>query len=270
MAVGVVVQQADAQPQDTLQPQIGTQPLLDVAARKAGIAVGVEQALARRHAQARAVDIDRAALEDPVARFAEKPGIVAQQARQIIVERRRIFPAPAIAAIIERDERVSAIDNQRPGVAQPDVEKGGNQYLRAIASPVARRGGGFLVCAHQPNRLAPPSGMDRAGKGSDFAARALQIVGPQIGRARIADPDAIMRRPFGRHPHRHCPTLLLSRAPAAQRIGMVAISDTAALLHDRVPDGNAPSARQASSPQHRHDKWAAPAGSRPVSGAIFR
>ena len=67
MAIGMVMREAVAQPQHAPDAEIAGEPRLDVGAGEVRIAVGIEQALLGGDGEAGAVDIERAALEDPVA-----------------------------------------------------------------------------------------------------------------------------------------------------------------------------------------------------------
>ena len=66
MAVGMIVDQPVAQPQQPFDPQVAVEPCLDLLPRQMRVAVGVEQALFGGDAKTGAVDIDRAAFEHPV------------------------------------------------------------------------------------------------------------------------------------------------------------------------------------------------------------
>jgi hypothetical protein len=63
VAVRLVVDDAAPEPDDALGAEVVAQHALDLAARKRGVAVGVEQALFCCQHSALAVDVDRAALE---------------------------------------------------------------------------------------------------------------------------------------------------------------------------------------------------------------
>ncbi|PAV93554.1 hypothetical protein WR25_12586 [Diploscapter pachys] len=67
MAIGMVVQQAVTQPDDTRIAQILAQPALDIGLGHRRVAIGIEQALFGRHHRAGTVTVDRAAFQHPVA-----------------------------------------------------------------------------------------------------------------------------------------------------------------------------------------------------------
>jgi hypothetical protein len=75
--VGVVADDAVAQPQHLADAEQQPQALLDLGARQAGVAVLVQQALLGGQHRAGAVDVDRAALEDQPAREAGTPSAAA-------------------------------------------------------------------------------------------------------------------------------------------------------------------------------------------------
>src|SRR3546814_7189613 len=66
MAVGVVVQEAVAEPEDAVEAEIARQPRLDLVPTHAFVAVRVQEALLGGDGEAGTVDIDRAAFQDPI------------------------------------------------------------------------------------------------------------------------------------------------------------------------------------------------------------
>jgi hypothetical protein len=66
MAVGVVVDEAVAEPHDAVRAKVALQPLLNHFLGQARVAVRIEQALFGCEENAGAVAIDRAAFQDPV------------------------------------------------------------------------------------------------------------------------------------------------------------------------------------------------------------
>jgi hypothetical protein len=69
MAIGMIADQSGTEPQHTLDAKSETQLGLDIVAGHIGVAVRVQQALFGRNQQACPVYVDRAALEDHVARL---------------------------------------------------------------------------------------------------------------------------------------------------------------------------------------------------------
>ena len=66
MAVGMVVHQAAAEPQDAVDAQILPQPRLDVLAREEGVPVGVQQALAGGQERPLPIVVQRSAFQNDV------------------------------------------------------------------------------------------------------------------------------------------------------------------------------------------------------------
>src|SRR3546814_6714211 len=109
---------------DTLFPYttlFRSKPGLDLPFRHAGIAIGVEQALFGRDRQAGAVDVDRPALENPVGRPERRMGQPCDGGGDGVVIGQVIFTAPAVESEIDGGQPSLAPDEDRPGVAQPDV-----------------------------------------------------------------------------------------------------------------------------------------------------
>ena len=66
MAVGVVVEQALAEPDDSLETEIVLEAALNVFVGRSGIAIGVQKALLGRHDRARSVAVDRSTFKHPI------------------------------------------------------------------------------------------------------------------------------------------------------------------------------------------------------------
>ena len=86
-------------------PEVRPQPRLDLAAREERVAVGVEQALLGGDGKAGAVDVDRAAFQDPVGAADVQPGALAEPAADRVVAGQIVFAAPAVEA--EADRRLA-------------------------------------------------------------------------------------------------------------------------------------------------------------------
>ena len=175
MAVGMIVQQPVAQPDHAGQPQILGQPLLDRGFVQLGVAVGVEQALARGHDQTGAVAIDRAPFQHPVACRGGEAAILGQPPADRVVARQIVFPAPAVE--LEQPGRAVAGDD-RPGIAQPDVAERLYHHVRHIARHGARRIRRLAIGGDQDHPFAPAIGMNRTRKGQHLLTRRLQILFP--------------------------------------------------------------------------------------------
>src|SRR5205085_382758 len=104
--------------------------------------------------------------------------------------------APAVELEAHRDVPAGAADDDRAGVAQPDV-----------AERLVKYGGGrgrlpcrsdrFRAFGDEPDLFALALGPDGAGKGGGLGARRLEIRAPIFLMARKADPDEGVGSPFG-------------------------------------------------------------------------
>jgi hypothetical protein len=106
-----------------------------------------------------------------------------------------IFAAPAVEAEALRPSAAARSNNDRAGVAQPDVaewlddDRGERRQLAGARSCVFVRG-------DQPNFLACPSGVNRSRKNGDFAFSRLQVGEPQLRIGRESYPHRLVRRPL--------------------------------------------------------------------------
>ena len=197
MAVGMVVEQPFAEPEQPLDAEVLAQPGLDLLAAHARIAVRVEQALLGGDGEAGAVDVDRAALQDPVAADRLDAGAFGQAQPDRVVALQLIFAAPAVEAEASR-------------LAGPACPSGRSARCRAARcrrtapeapSRTAPARGPPGPKPDRPRPGAPPRPRRRHGpprRRPRPPPRRLEIVLPQLGVARKADPDPFMRRPFGR------------------------------------------------------------------------
>ncbi len=133
MAVGMVVDQAVAQPDDPRRAQIAHQPFFDLLLVEAGIAVRVEQALFGGDEDARPVTVDRSALQDPVGGSARQAGILAKTRTDRVIAGQLIFAAPAVEPEIDAAPLLARTDDDRCGVADPDVAERLDDHVAAAA-----------------------------------------------------------------------------------------------------------------------------------------
>jgi hypothetical protein len=101
-------------------------------------------------------------------------------------------PQPLNAEIVRH---VVAADD-RAGIAQPDVAERLDDDRAAWPTCVLGGLRGFLVGGDEDHLLARPPAWT-ADEGGDFGARGLEVREPQFGMAGKADPDGVVRRPFG-------------------------------------------------------------------------
>ena len=200
MAVGMVVEQAARRARaggrcrDPSRSRASTSAL-----RQAGIAVRVEQALLGGDGEAGAVDVDRAALQHPVVRGGRR-------GRALSASRRPIVSSPGSSYLppqpLKRKRAAApaagALEDDRPGVAQPDVAErlvdDGRERRQPRAPPRPRPDRRRPAAPPRPRRRHGP----RARRRRPRRCAGLEIVLPQLGMARKADPDEVVRRPFGR------------------------------------------------------------------------
>ncbi|MNE41820.1 hypothetical protein D3C80_1359160 [compost metagenome] len=196
MAVGVVVQQAVAQPQHLLGAQGLREGGLGRLLRPAGVAVAVQHALARGQHCALAVVVHGAALQNEVVTGQGDARLFADLVGDLVIVRQVVLAAPAV-----EDEGLSrgrAGAEDRPGVAQPDVAEtpGHNRHARHVGEARLRVGQGLVIADHQLD-LLPAGASEGADQGLDLGLSRLEVLLPQIGVAGPADPHGAMRRPFG-------------------------------------------------------------------------
>ena len=187
-----------SEPDHALEAEVARAAAASISSRVSVIAVGVEQALLGGDDGARAVAVDRAAFEDPVGLGEGQPSAARRAARRSSWSPSRSYlppqplkPKPCAPPLVAR------ADDDRPGVAQPDVAERLDDDVGERREP-ARGFRGALVGGDQPHRLALAAGVHRLGEGRDLALGVLEIAEPQLGIARKADPHRLVRRPFGR------------------------------------------------------------------------
>ncbi len=118
-----------------------------------GIAVRVQQALLGGDGKAGAVDVDRAALQDPVGAARRARRCLGEPAADRVVAGQLIFAAPAVEAEASRRAGPLALEQDRPGVAQPDVAERLPRRSSRTAPRPRRRGRG-RIGGDEPHLLA--------------------------------------------------------------------------------------------------------------------
>ena len=201
MAVGMVVDEALTQPEDPIETEVCLEPVLHLGLAQVRVAVGIEDALFGGHGQAGAVDVDRAAFQDPVVAADVEAGPLGEGAADPVIVVEHILPAPAIEA--EQGRLGSAVsEDDRSGIAKPDIAEWRLQHIRERRRPSSDLGA-WRIRGDQPDLFAAAAGMNGAGESDHFVTGGLEIVFPQILVAGEADPDILMRRPFRRLPCAH-------------------------------------------------------------------
>ncbi|MNQ43820.1 hypothetical protein D3C85_575600 [compost metagenome] len=196
VAVGVVVQQAVAQPDHHLGADRGGQSGLGVGLAPVLVAVPVQQALARSQDRAFAVVIQGAAFEDEGMAGRWHARELGDLVGDLVVVRIVVLAAPAVEA--KGLSRLRAGVEDRAGVTQPDVAETTRHDLDAVHAfqTRARAGQGLIIADHQLDLLAARTGQ-RSHQGLDLILGLREVVAPQLGMAGPADPHRTMRRPFG-------------------------------------------------------------------------
>ena len=154
MAVGVVVQQAIAQPDDLLGTQSLGEGLFGLGVGPAGVAVAVQHALTRGQDGALTIVIDRAAFQNEVVAGEGRARLLADLVGHFIVVRQVVFTAPAVE--LERLGCCRCGVKDRARVTQPDVAETTGHHFDAIHTRKARarRLQRLFVADHQLDLLA--------------------------------------------------------------------------------------------------------------------
>src|SRR5437868_940354 len=155
------------------------QPLLGLFARQA-VAVGVQKALLGGQDRSRTVPVDRAAFEHPIGLLKRQARLLREALADVLIALEIIFPAPAVEAESAGAALLAAAEDDRPGVAQPDVAERLDDDRRKWAQ-APRCLGRAIVGRHKPHRFALAAGMDCFSERRHFAPGWLQIAEPQLG-----------------------------------------------------------------------------------------
>ena len=172
MAVGMVVHQAAAEPEHAVDAEIRAQPRLDLGrASRPGLRLG----LSRHCSVVTARPVPSTSIAPPSriqsARRTSEAGRLGRAAAPIaVVAGQVVFAAPAVEAEA-RSPRGAAgpFDDDRPGVAQPDVAER-LRRPRSAKGASARAAAAEAASAATSRTSSPlPSGLDRRGEGGDLA-----------------------------------------------------------------------------------------------------
>ncbi len=198
VTVGVVVEQALAQPEHALDAEELAQQPLDLPLLARAVAVGVEQALAGGQGVAFPVDVDGAALEDPACRELPTADEARDVPRHLGVAGQDVLAAPAVEAEPDgRDLAAGAAREDGGGVAEPDVAEGHAVRAHVRAVEGGSRQAFLLPVGDQDfDPLAGRHEGDQAGEGS---AGGGEIVLPEVGVAGPGHPGGLVRCPLGGH-----------------------------------------------------------------------
>src|SRR3546814_11582717 len=94
MAIGVVIDQAIAEPDHAVKPQIARQLRLDLAARPVGVAVGTQQALLGGQNRSAPIPVDRAAFQYPIRFHYRQPRLARHLGYDRLVSGNLLLAAP--------------------------------------------------------------------------------------------------------------------------------------------------------------------------------
>ncbi len=196
VAVGVVVQQAVTEPQHLARAQRLRQRRPGRGLAPAGVAVGVQQALARGDDRPLTVVIQRPTLENEAVTVQRHAGGRADLVRDGVVMLELVLSAPAVEA--EGGGRGRSGTEDRPGVAQPDVAEPAVDDLD-IGDPGKTRPGVIQrvrLADHQLDEF-PARSRQGADQGLDLGPGRFEVLLPQLAVAGPADPHGAVWRPFG-------------------------------------------------------------------------
>ena len=207
MTVGIVTDDAVAEPEDVGDAEIVPEARLDLAPGEAGIPVGVQQTGLGGEQRAGAVHVDGPAFHDDAGMEDRHPELVGDPRRNDVIEViRRVLAAPGVEAPV--DDRLfhpavaRAVDEDRPVVTAPGVVRG-----VMVEEDVDRRD------AFRAEELAHPGFEVRIGDVDvhflvrhelayhrrEDAGYRLELVGPRRLLVGPAEPGAAVRGPLGGH-----------------------------------------------------------------------
>ena len=167
-------------------------------AGQAGIAVGVEQALLGGDARGRCRRRRSRRLPGP-SRPRPRPGRRVSASRRPIVSSpsQLIFAAPAVEAEAWRAARLPPLPRMIGPVSRSQMSPNGSSTTVANGRRARRAASAAAGSAATSRTSSPsPSAQTARAKAATSVARRLEIVDPEVGMARKADPDQVVRRPF--------------------------------------------------------------------------
>ena len=198
--VSIVAHDAVAQPDDLADAEVVAQPGLDVVSCQCRVAVRVQQTLFGCHQCAGAVDLDRAAFQHHVDRFAGDAERFRHLRRDRVVEIEwRILAAPGVEPEIQREAlralRPVTRDEYRsviaaPGIVgrepmKPDVGRVGPAFQQV--AHVSLVGGVQYVDTHEF------VGRQRGDEASHDRFHGLELTGPALALVRPGYPGRLVR-----------------------------------------------------------------------------
>ena len=169
MAVGMVVEQPVAEPDDALEAEVALQPLLDLRRVEAGVAVGVEQALLGGEDGARSVAVDRAAFEDPVGRGRAGRPRRSEALADRVVAGQVIFAAPAVEGEVDCARRSAPLPRTIAPVSRSQMSPNGSTITLAKGARRARLRGRISSAATSHTSSPAPSAWTAAANAATSA-----------------------------------------------------------------------------------------------------
>ena len=206
MAVGMVVDQARAEPDHALEAEVA-RSRASISSRVSRVAVGVEQALLGGERRcpmpspsiAPPSRIQSALAKGRPARLGEPLADVRRRRRSSYLPPQPLKPKPCARRALP------AAEHDRPGVAQPDVAERLDDHL-GERRQLARALGGAVMRPRPATPVSPlPPAWTASAKAATSRSAGFEIAEPQLGIARKADPHRFVRRPFGKGRRRHRP-----------------------------------------------------------------
>ena len=197
MAARLVVHDSVAEPDHAVDPEMVTQPALDLGSRQRRVAVRVQQALLGGEHRAFAVDVDRSTFEHerrPVADVA----VVIEHPRgdRVVLVPRVVEPAPRVEQPVDPTSVALGVDDERrPDVAHPRVVARHRHHLDRVRERGARH-------IAQGRRDSHPDVLTRRNRRGDCSERGLRgraAVAPRVAPVRPEHPAALVRSPLRRH-----------------------------------------------------------------------
>ena len=197
MPVGMVVEQPRAEPHHPLEAEVVEEPLFDLVARQA-VAVGVQQALLGRDHGARAIVVDRPALEHPVGLGEGQAGPRRQALADVLVALKLVLAAPAVeaeaAALVARVLLPSTIGP----VSRSQMSPNGSAIDVGERRELSRALSAAPSCA-ATSRTDSPSPPAWTASANAATSRSAGLRSPSHSSGSLGNPihTASWRRPFG-------------------------------------------------------------------------
>jgi hypothetical protein len=124
-------------------------------------------------------------------------GAACQPLTDVLIAGKVILATPAVEGETLGPTRSAAPNDDRTGVAQPDVSEWLDEDLRERRNSKCTFGGP-IVRGDEQDLLALAARMDSFSEGSDLLLGGLKVPKPQLRVAWKTDPNGLVGCPFGR------------------------------------------------------------------------